>query len=58
MSNITIDGNKTSVFDAITWCSEKFGSEWGGLKNTFPSNMWQFEFKDSRKAMMFALTWS
>jgi hypothetical protein len=57
MSTVTINGQTTSVFDAIQWCSKNFGQTWGDLKHQFPGWHWRFSFKDPEQAVLFALKW-
>ena len=57
MSIVTIDGQKTSTYDAILWASKEFGQSSFKVKNCFPDFKWQFEFTDSQQASLFALKW-
>ena len=58
MSDVIIDGKKTSVYDAVLWCGENFGQAWGTLNNQFPGWNWRFGFKDPEQAVLFALRWA
>lgn len=57
MNTVTIDGSKTSVYDATLWCQEHFGHNGFDLDNMFPNWDWKFRFNRSEDAMHFALRW-
>tara|TARA_R110000823_G_scaffold211138_6_gene341500 strand:+ start:269 stop:448 length:180 start_codon:yes stop_codon:yes gene_type:complete len=57
MHIITVDSQKTKIMEAVNWASDEFGSAAFVVTNMFPNNFWNFEFKKSQDAMVFALKW-
>jgi len=57
-NNVTINGQKVSVGDAIIWASKKFGNDSVSMEHSFPGQLWKFSFKEPKHATLFALKWS
>jgi hypothetical protein len=57
MNIVTINGNKTSTYDAITWAQKNFGPAFK-LRHQFPGDNWIFEFEHNEQASLFALKWA
>ncbi len=58
MTTIYIDGTKISTYNAIFWAANEFGSDSFTVTTPFPSQLWQFKFKNETQATMFALKWA
>ena len=57
MHIITVNGQRTKIMNAVNWACEEFGNDAFEVENTFPNNFWNFTFRQSKHAMMFALKW-
>lgn len=57
MHIITVNSQKTKMMEAVNWACKEFGSAAFDVSNVFPNNFWNFEFKKSQDAMVFALKW-
>lgn len=57
MHIITVDGTKVKVMEAIFWLNDNVGFDTYHVNNSFPNRFWDFRFKKSEHAMMFALRW-
>jgi len=57
MHIITVDSQKTKIMEAVNWAGDEFGPGAFVVFNMFPNNFWNFEFKKSQDAMVFALKW-
>jgi hypothetical protein len=58
MTTITLSTNthknRTSL---IKWCDKKFGKNSWSFDMAWPKTDWEFKFKDTRDATIFALKW-
>lgn len=56
-TTVVVNANKISILDAIFWAISEFGRNNVDIKNTFPGNIWYFDFTDEKHASLFALKW-
>lgn len=58
MTTIYVNDKKTDISNAILWARDQFGFENVTVISSFPGENWQFKFKNSKQATLFALKWT